>query len=84
MHFQIPFCTMCDPQRFVEDNVFFISRKFPLVKEDWVKEHLGQLDIHKFMGSDRMYPQVLRELADTITIIFERPWSSEAVPGDWK
>ncbi|NWX33671.1 RTJK polymerase, partial [Notiomystis cincta] len=60
----------------------------PLVKEDWVRKHLGKLDIHKSMGPDRMHPGVLRELADTIvrplTIIFERSWRSGEVPEDWK
>lgn len=31
---------------------------FPLVKEDWVREHL---DIHESVGSDGMQPQVLRD-----------------------
>lgn len=33
-----------------------------LVKEDWVREQLGNLDIHKSMGPGGMHPQVLREL----------------------
>ncbi|GAB0208607.1 mitochondrial enolase superfamily member 1 [Grus japonensis] len=28
----------------------------PLVEEDWVREHLGKLDIHKSMGPDGMHP----------------------------
>lgn len=84
MDLQIPFCIICSPQRFVVDNVFFISRKLPFVKEDWVKEHLGQLGIHNFIERDRMDPQVLRELTDTVTAIFERPWRSERMPEDWK
>lgn len=33
---------------------------------DWVREHLGNLDILRSMGLDGMHPCVLRELADTI------------------
>lgn len=51
-----------------------------------VRVHLNKVDIHKFMGPDRMDPQVLRELADIIArglmIMFERPWSSGEVPED--
>ncbi|KAJ7397534.1 RNA-directed DNA polymerase from mobile element jockey-like protein [Pitangus sulphuratus] len=40
------------------------------------------------MGPDGMHPQVLRELSDIIarplSIIFEMPWQSEEVPGNWK
>ncbi|KFV86055.1 RNA-directed DNA polymerase from mobile element jockey, partial [Struthio camelus australis] len=60
----------------------------PLVEEDWVRGHLGKLDIHKSMGPNRMHPRVLRELADVIarplSIILERSWRSGEVPEDWK
>ncbi|GAB0206062.1 mitochondrial enolase superfamily member 1 [Grus japonensis] len=60
----------------------------PLVEEDWVREHLGNLNIHKSMGPDGMHPRVLRELADVIarllSIIFGRPWRTGEVPEDWK
>lgn len=53
---------------------------FPLLKQDWVREHLGKLDIHKSLDSDGMHPWVLRNLVDTIvrpfTIISERLWQS--------
>ncbi|GAB0185971.1 mitochondrial enolase superfamily member 1 [Grus japonensis] len=60
---------------------------FPLVEEDWVREHLGNLDIHKSMGPYGMNSSVLRELADVIarllSIISERSWRTGEVPEDW-
>jgi len=60
----------------------------PLVEEDCVRDHLSNLDAHKSMGPDGMYPQVLRELADVIaeplSIIFERSWRAGEVPEDWR
>lgn len=29
---------------------------FPLVRENWVREHLNKLDIHKSMHPDGMHP----------------------------
>ncbi|RMC04262.1 hypothetical protein DUI87_19081 [Hirundo rustica rustica] len=60
----------------------------PLVKEDWVREHLSKLDIQKSVGPEGIHPEVLKALADIIgrplMIIFERLWRSGEVPEDWK
>jgi len=60
----------------------------PLVEEDCVRDHLGNLDTHKSMGPVGTHPRVLRELADVIaeplSIIFERSWRTGEVPEDWR
>ncbi|KGL76821.1 RNA-directed DNA polymerase from mobile element jockey, partial [Tinamus guttatus] len=60
----------------------------PWVEEDWVREHLRQLDTHKCIGPDGIHPRVLSELVDVtakpLSIIFERSWRTGEVPEDWK
>lgn len=37
---------------------------FPLVREEVVREHLGNISVHKSMGPDEMHPRVPREMAE--------------------
>jgi len=53
-----------------------------------VRDHLYQMNVHKFIGPDGIHLQVLKELADVmagpVSIIYQRSWESGEVPADWK
>ncbi|KFP43754.1 hypothetical protein N324_03716, partial [Chlamydotis macqueenii] len=60
----------------------------PTVRENQVCDHLRNLNMHKSMESDKMYPRVLRKLAGVVakppSMIVEKLWQSGEVPADWK
>lgn len=54
-----------------------------MIEEDWVRDHLGKLDIHISMSPDEMHPCMLREMAvvtaKPLSIIFQRTASGVLV-----
>ena len=61
---------------------------FPLVEVDLIRECLVKINTHKSIGPGRMYPHVLRELAEvmitSLPIIYERSCRMGKVPEDWR
>jgi len=61
---------------------------FPLVEEDFLRDHLSNMDVYKSMGPNGMHAQVLRELvgviAEPLSIISERSWTTGEVPEKWR
>ena len=69
------------PQKFqtleIRERVW-AEEDFPLVEQGMVRDHLGKINVHKFMDPNGLHLQVLRELAEVIaellSVIAERSW----------
>jgi len=62
--------------------------KPPTIQEETVRDLLLQLDYHKSMGPDEIHPRVLRdlleEIAEPLSIIYQRSLLTGEVPEDWR
>jgi len=61
------------------------NEEVPTVGEDWVRDHLRNLNVLKSMGPDEVHPEVLRELVDAVAkplSITGKSWQARAVPTD--
>ena len=59
-----------------------------MIQEETVRDLLLPLDCHKSLGPDEIHPRVLRELAQEIaeplSIIYQRSLLTGEVPEDWR
>ncbi|KFV43789.1 hypothetical protein N341_08736, partial [Tyto alba] len=64
------------------------KEELPTVGEDQVQDHLRNLKVCRSVGPDEMHPMLLRELVDEVaeplSIIFEKSWQSSEAPADWE
>ena len=64
------------------------SGEFLLVREEVVRECLGNIKVCKSMGSDGSHPGVLREVAEVVaeplSVIYQRSWRTGEVPKEWR
>ena len=71
-------CSPHSPQIFGLVGGNWGSNMSSTVSEDQVCDHLRNLNIHRSMGPNEMYPRLLRELADVVAkrlcMIFEKLW----------
>ncbi|KAK4827457.1 hypothetical protein QYF61_018178 [Mycteria americana] len=60
----------------------------PIIQGEMVSDLLHHLDTHESMQLDRIYPRVLRELAEVLakplSIIYQQSWLTGEVPVDWR
>ncbi|KFP01210.1 hypothetical protein N300_01090, partial [Calypte anna] len=60
----------------------------PTLDEEQVKDHLKNMKVNKSMGPDGIYPRPLKEpvheVAEPLSIIFEKLWQSGEAPADWE
>lgn len=58
--FALSFTSKTSLQESLAQEIRAREENFPLVTEDWLREHLGKLDINKSIDPDGVHPWVLR------------------------